>query len=314
MRFQMHKLLNSHSLITLVLVAVVLALFAFIPFGRTVNPVAVSKTVDAAHVFAFILFSGLLYLAIEHYGIGKAALVSSLLSVLFMLVIVQPYFGRTASWADIRLGLLGMFVALSGMVVWRSISSRLLKLTYTLLLVLTVAWVVEPVWNEWHALWLRQQQFPVLGDFEGKREELLWMSNRPNTQVSLSDKHVVSGLGSLKVEMNKGLWNGVRYVAGEQDWREYKTLTMMFYNPGAAFNINIRIDDRLHTYPQYSDRYNGRFLIGKGATRLSISLAKISDGPKSRSLDLARIKQMILFLGKNEKRRLFYLDHVRLML
>jgi len=307
--------IKQSYLITLAVVLVLLVLFAFIPFGRTVNPVAISKTVDVAHVFAFIVFSGLLYLTLENYGAWKAALVSCLLSVLLMVVIewAQPYFGRTASWADIQFGLLGMFIALSGMMVWRCISNRLLKVTYTLLLVITMVWVVAPVWNEWHALWLRQQQFPILGDFENKLEKRLWRSNGQRSQVSLSEKHVVSGVGSLKVEINKGVWNGVRYVAGEQDWREYKTLTMMFYNPGTAFNMNVRIDDGLHTYPQYSDRYNGQFQIGEGAITLSISLATISDGPKSRSLDLARIKHMILFLSKNEKRRLFYLDNVRLM-
>ncbi|VAW84775.1 hypothetical protein MNBD_GAMMA16-1346 [hydrothermal vent metagenome] len=308
-------IIKQRYLITLVLVLVPLTLLAFIPFGRIANPVAISKTMDVAHVFAFIFFSGLLYLAIEHHGIWRAMMVSALFSMLLMAVIewVQPYFGRTASWADIQLGLLGMFIALSGMMVWRCIRNRLLKVAYTLLLIITLVWIVEPVWNEWHSLWLRQQQFPMLGDFESKLEKRLWMSNGKHTQVSLSDKHVVSGVSALKVEMNKGVWNGVRYAAGEQDWREYKTLMMTFYNPGVAFSMNVRIDDGVHAYPQYSERYNGRFQIGEGETTLLVPLTKIAAGPKSRSLDLARISKMILFLGRNKKRQLFYLDNVRLM-
>ncbi|NOY72347.1 MAG: hypothetical protein GXP14_08220 [Gammaproteobacteria bacterium] len=290
-------------------------LLAFASFKPSADPDVIRKTMDAGHSFAFILLSGLLYLAMEHHGKWQATMVSGLFSVLLMVGIegLQPYFGRTASLADIQLSLLGTFIALSGMLVWRTVKNSLLKMMSLFLLVLAVGWIVQPVWSEWRSLWWREQQFPLLGDFEHKLETKLWSAHGQHTRVSLSDQHAVSGLHSLQVEINKGVWLGVRYAAGDQDWRKYKTLTMTFYNPGTAFNMNLRIDDGVNAFPKYSERYNGEFQIGEGATTLLIPLANIAASPKSRLLDLSRIRKMILFLSKNEKPRLFYLDSVRLI-
>lgn len=302
-------------LIAFFLVLGVFMLLAFASFKPSANPDVIRKTMDAGHGFAFILLSSLLYLAMEHHGKWQATRVSGLFSILLMVGIegLQPYFGRTASWADIQLSLLGTFIALSGMLVWRRVKSPLLKVVSLFLLVLAVGWIVQPIWSEWRSLWWREQQFPLLGDFEHKLETKLWSAHGQHTRVSLSDQHVVSGFNSLQVEVNKGVWLGVRYAAGDQNWRKYKTLTMTLYNPGTAFNMNLRIDDGVNAFPKYAERYNGEFQIGEGTTTLLIPLAKIAAGPKSRLLDLSRIRKMILFLSKNENPRLFYLDSVRLM-
>lgn len=305
---------KQRYLIALVLVLGFFMLLAFASFKPSADPDVIRKTMDAGHSFAFILLSSLFYLAIEHHGKWQATMVSGLFSVLLMVSIegLQPYFGRTASLADIQLSLLGTVIALSGMFVWRTVKNSLLKAMSLFLLVLTVGWVVQPVWSEWRSLWWREQQFPLLGDFEHKLETKLWRAHGKHTRVSLSGQHVVSGINSLQVEINKGVWLGVRYAAGDQDWRKYKTLTMTLYNPGTAFNMNIRIDDGVNAFPKYSERYNGQFQIGEGTTTLLIPLAKIAVSPKSRLLDLSRIRKMILFLSENENPRLFYLDNIRL--
>ncbi len=302
----------------LIAVFVMLALFAllaFVPFGSSANPVAVMKTMDAGHAFAFILLSGLFYLTVEPYGEWRAIVFSMVISVLLMVAVelVQPYVGRTASFADVQMGLLGVFLALSGLIVWRRQSRQLFKVVHLLLLVLTLVWVVQPALNEWRAVWLRDQQFPVLGGFESDLEKRLWKAHGIGTATSFSDKHVVVGSNSLKTKTTDSTWSGVRYSAGDQDWRGYQFLNIGLYNAGEPFKLNIRIDDGVSNSPDFGDRYDGQYRVNVGANTLLIPLADVASGPKSRLLDLGKVRKMILFLSRKETRREFYLDDIRLI-
>ncbi|VAW88427.1 hypothetical protein MNBD_GAMMA17-2251 [hydrothermal vent metagenome] len=302
----------------LMAVFVMLALFAllaFVPFGSSANPVAVMKTMDAGHAFAFILLSGLFYLAVEPYGEWRAIVFSMVISVLLIVAVelVQPYVGRTASFADVQMGLLGVFLALSGIIVWRRQSRQLFKVVHLLLLVLTLVWVVQPALSEWRAVWLRDQQFPVLGGFESDLEKRLWKAHGIGTSTSFSGKHVVVGSKSLKTKTTDSTWSGVRYSAGDQDWRGYQFLNIELYNAGKPFKLNIRIDDGVSNSPDYGDRYDGQYQVNVGANTLLIPLADVASGPKSRLLDLGKVRKMILFLSRKEMRREFYLDDIRLI-
>ncbi len=310
---------KKHYSIVLVFVLSLFALLAFVPFGSGANPLAIGMTMDAGHAFAFILLSGLLYLAFEQHGKWRAVMTSVIISVLLMAVVelVQPYVGRTASLADMQTGLLGVLIAVSGMIVWRNLHRWQLRVAHIALVVMILGWTVLPAWNEWRSLWLREQQFPLLGDFEHTLEQRLWkptgVAHGRRTQAAFSDKHAVSGVNSLKVETINGSWSGVRYAAGDQNWQGYQALSITLYNPGADFNMNIRIDDGVSVSPRYSERYNGHFQIRKGQNTLLIPLTEIAAGPKGRLLKLDRIRKMILFLNKNEQPQSFYLDNVHLV-
>jgi len=308
-------LIKQTYLTALIIILALFALLAFVPFGSSANPVALAKTMDAGHVFAFILLSGLIYLAVEPYGKWRAQIISAVISVLLVVIVelVQPFVGRTASFADVQMGLLGLFLALSAMIVWRSQLHQLLKITHLLLFVLTLAWVVQPAWGEWRAVWLRDQQFPVLGVFESGLEKRLWKAHGRGTSISFSDKHTIVGASSLKIETSGDAWSGVRYEAGDRDWRGYQYLNIELYNAGAPFMLNIRIDDGLLISPGYGDRYNGQFKVDAGANTILIPLFEVASGPKSRMLALDHVRKMILFLSKKETQREFYLDDIRLI-
>ncbi len=310
---------RQHYLIALAFLLALFALFAFMPFGSSPDPVAFQKTMDAGHAFAFILLSSLIYLAVEHHGKKWAVTVAAIVSIVLMVGIelVQPYVGRTASLADVEVGLLGMVIALSGMVVWRSSQRWLLRGAHLLLLVVSLVWIVQPALTEWRALWLRDQQFPLLGTFEDELEKRLWLASgalhEKQTQISFSQQYVGSGDHSLKVVTISGTWSGVRYAAGEQDWRGYRALSMTIYNPGAAFKLNIRIDDGITAAPAYSERYNGRVAVNNGVNTVLLPLDEIAAGPKSRSLELSSIRKMVLFVNQQQQTHLFYLDDIRLV-
>jgi len=306
-------------LIALVGALTLFALLAFIPLGSCANPAALGRTMDAGHTVTFFLLGGLLYFAIEHHGKWKALAITAIASTLLMVAIeaVQPYVGRTASLADVRLGVLGMLLALGGIVIWHHVNHWMLRVVQLLLLVAALLWIVSPALNEWRALWLREQQFPLLGSFEHELEKKLWKASGrasgKRTHISFSDQHLLSGANSLKIETVNGSWSGVSYAAGDQNWKGYQALSMTFYNPGSAFSFNLRIDDGLQHAPSHSERYNGRLRVDKGASTVMIPLAEIAAGPRSRLLHLDQIRRMILFSSRNEKPRVFYLDDVRLV-
>lgn len=313
-------ILKQRYRIALACALAIFSLLAFVPLGKSVNPVAVMTTMDAGHAFAFCLLSWLLYRVVAHHGRFRAVMISALASVVLMVGIefLQPYFGRTSSLADIKIDLLGSAIALSGIVAWHCLNSRLLRGAHLLLAIFVFGWVAYPAWNEWRSIWLREQQFPVLGGFENSLEKRLWKSsgitNGMRTKISFSDKHAVSGRYSLKIETLNGTWSGVSFSAGEQDWRGYHQLVMSIYNPDDTFMLNVRIDDEEKHSPQYHERYNGRFQVSQGNNTLLIPLEKIANYSKNGVLNMARIRKMVLFLGVKETSRLFYLDGVQLIL
>lgn len=310
---------NVRYQIALILLLLLFLLLAFFPFARSPNPAAIQKTMDAGHVFAFFMLSSLFYMMFEPRGVKRAVLVSALLSISVMAAIelLQPYVGRTASWVDLEVGLLGGFIALSGMVIWRCMNSRMLRLFHLLLAMTTIVWLTKPALDEWRALWLREQSFPMIGDFEHALAKRLWkasgVANGVYTKASLSDEFVASGNGSLKIETVSGTWSGVSYSAGDQDWRGYEFLTLMLHNPGPPFVLHLRIDDGSIVSPTYKQRYNGHFLMQAGSNSVVIALARIESSPAERALDLSRIRTMVFFTNKKERSRVFYLDDVQLV-
>ena len=117
----------------------------------------------------------------------------------------------------------------------------------------------------------------------------------------------------MKIETSGQAWSGVRYAAGDRDWRGYQYLNIELYNVGEPFMLNFRIDDGVLISPGYGDRYNGRFKIDAGANTILIPLGDIARGPRSRLLALDNVRKMILFLGREEAQREFYLDGVHLI-
>lgn len=300
------------------LVLLLIALFAFLRISGRSNPVAIMRTMDAGHAFAFCLICWLLYLAVEPYGRRRALLISGAVSMGLMVLIevLQSFVGRTASFEDIQISLFGIVVALSGVVVWHTMDSRILKGGHLLFTLLIVLWVAQPAWHEWRAVWLRDQQFPLLGSFEDPLERRLWkgsgVAHGVPTRLSRSKHGVTEGKYSLQVETVHDAWSGTIFSAGRQDWRGYGHLVIELYNPSTPFNLSVRVDDAAITSPDYSERYNGRYRITAGRNTLSIPLARIARGPKTRELDLGRIRRVVLFIGKTEPARRFYLDNIRL--
>ncbi len=300
------------SVATLLLIAL-----AFTPFEYSGIAEATRKTMDAGHFIAFGLFALLLHPLFSSHGNKVATIITFTICALLIVSIefIQPYVGRTASLTDVINGFLGMAVFLSGRYLWCSTKRPHIKYIHALLGTLIFTAVASPALSEWHAVWWRMKHFPILGDFEENIELQVWRAHGKTggqqTRNSLSKEYVTSGEAALKIETIPGDWSGVRYAAGDKNWSTFRSLNMDIYNPGEPFTLTLRIDDN-RTSPDHHERFNARIKIASGWNHEKISLASVADGPETGKLNMQAIHQLILFSGRKEPVRLFYLDHLRL--
>jgi len=272
---------------------------------------------DAGHFIAFGFLALLLQYLFASYGNLKSTALSFVVCAVLIITIevIQPYVGRMASLGDVVNGFLGLIIFLSGRYIWLSSKRSYIKYLHALLGTLVFAAVVSAALSEWHAVWWRMQNFPMLGDFEENVELKLWRAQGEaagiQTPVSLSSDYVVFGISALKIETAQGVWSGVRYAAGDKDWSAYNALIMDIYNPGTSFSIYLRIDDDRGS-PDYPERFNRAIPLSNGWNNIEIALADVADGPQDSMLNMHAIHKLILFTSKEEIDRTFYLDHVHL--
>lgn len=152
----------------------------------------------------------------------------------------------------------------------------------------------------------------ILFDFESDAEldRLHWSCR---TLYSLSDEHAAHGLKSLKMELFPSDYPGLSPLLPLNDWRGYKQLCFDIYNPSEnPVKIGVRIDDR-KDYPDYADRYNKGFVISKGGNHIVIPLDTMVASGTRRRLDPARIRRLMIFAARPEKKITLYLDSIKLV-
>ena len=271
---------------------------------------------DSSHFVLFLVFPCLVLAVLPVRGRSRyayAALVSAVVAV--GIEIIQPVFSRTTNWLDAASSLLGTASGVLGAFVWqqgRKIRWRVTHLVTTLLL---CTWVFWPVLEQVHALRWRAVHFPILGDFEDEIEAELWgpatNANGALTRLTSSSGWATRGKQSLRIETRTGTWAGISFRAGGRDWDDFKRLAFDVLNPGAPFQLNIRIDDTLET-PPYAERFNSRVAVSEGYNSIVFDLADIRRGPRDRELNTKHVTRVVLFTGRDKSGRVFFLDHVRL--
>lgn len=151
----------------------------------------------------------------------------------------------------------------------------------------------------------------VLNDFEvdADLDRIHWQCR---TLFSLSNEHATSGQRSLKMELHPAAYPGVALKLEKGDWSRYDAVAFDIYNPqDEALEITVRIDDRAD-YPDFGDRYNGRFTLMPGGNRLRIPLNSLRASGTARLLDLKTIKRFMLFLVDTHEPYSLYVDNIRL--
>jgi VanZ family protein len=227
--------------------------------------------------------------------------------------LIQAGMGRAASWSDLAKDLLGSMVAMAFWAPTRqSIRNWQLKLLQVLITVLVI-WSLLPLARVLTDDLLALRQFPLLSGFETSSEATRWGGG---SKQQLDHQIAYSGASSLRVELSTQAYSGVGLRHFPIDWSGYRLVRLQLFNPEAEpLELHFRIHDQLHRLHDnaHSDRFNTKFNLQTGWTKIEIPLAQVAAAPKSRAMEMDRIAGMLFFVSKLERPRSFNIDEVLLV-
>jgi hypothetical protein len=203
--------------------------------------------------------------------------------------VVQAVIGRDSAWVDLGNDVLGASLALL-LHARAEQSARGPRSLFTVLATLAALLAVAPLAATAGAYVYRAARAPVL-----------WQADAlPYRRFS----HWHDGVK----------YSGLVIDEPPQDWRDWQTLEVDVENLRAdALDVVVGVQDRA-SGKGLDDRYTGRYTLpGRSRETLRIPLERIRTAPASRDMDLATIRNVIVFVpGRHRTGRPFALYAVRL--
>ncbi len=218
--------------------------------------------------------------------------------------------GRTCSLSDVVTDLSGGALTLlwttgRGLPSGRLILSGLVSI---IILVFNLAPIATALTDEYRSY----REFPLLAGFESKAELSRWGNGQG--RLSLVSSPRLQGNYSAKVVLTTDKYSGVSLQYFPSDWSGGKALAFDVFNPGEPITLHYRVHDERHNDNQsYTDRYNGRTILKYGWNEIVIPLADIIEAPQGRKMDVKKISGFGIFVMQQTKRRILFLDNVRLL-
>ena len=210
-------------------------------------------------------------------------------------------------WLDTWGGLMGL--ALTGPL--RRSLPRLWRRSVILLVLPGVALSFLPLTVAAVDDYIEWRQFPVLSDLETPLEMVRWHASGP---AHRTDKLAWQGCCSLAVKLQPGGFSGVSARHFRGDWRGYRTFHMDIH-ANHRLQLILRINDAEHEYsPQhYTDRFNRKLFLKPGWNAVNIPLSAILNGPAHRHMDMARIRDIGLYVYNLKRPETINIDNMRLL-
>ncbi len=283
------------------------------PSLKDQNPVA-RELLNSGHLPAFATLMFVIWLVLPDsrsnaYRLRRAIGVSSILVV--AIEIAQPMVGRTASSWDLFHGLAGILLVAVVIGLRGRVKRVLFWPAGALVGSFLVGWLAVPAAGVAFDIKAFEEQFPVLGDFEAEHEMRWWRASNggraEDTRVERSEEYAATGAHALKVVTGKGTWAGVTMPAAVPDWRGHESLALHLYNPGEGFVLHLRIDDA-RDGRGFHQRFNAVTDIGHGENLVEFEL----NGQRNPRFRFEAVTRLILFTGRRQPSRTFYLDQVQL--
>lgn len=274
---------------------------------------------DLGHILFFLAFSLLLHKHIGKHGGSRSPFLSFFAIFILVLVIgflvefLQTFTGnRSPDMGDVSRNQLGCLLTYALFVrppLWESGRVQLVFRVVVLVLLAVAVWpLLRSVMDEWQAA----RDFPVLSDFETPFERYRWVNTQQLREEGAIVRH---GRKSVRVQLSVAQFSGIHLFYFPHDWRGYRTLHCSVFNPQKeGFVINARIHDSRHKEHkmEFNDRYNQQFSLGHGWNDLVISLEKVKNAPKDRTMDMEHIEGFGVFVVQQPQPTVLYLDHVYL--
>jgi hypothetical protein len=224
--------------------------------------------------------------------------------------LTQPHFGRTGTWTDLGVNLLGACCGLLFLASGRTgLPWFALKVGQVLSLGFCATLFSGPAVTLWD-MHQADRQFPVLSDFETRFEADRWTRGRIDSGTA---RH---GTASLRVQLGTERFSGTAMYRSLGNWQGYSALALSIHNPDPEpLQVTVSIRDKEHDIRGggYFDRYNHIFTIHPGWSDVTIPMATIRHAPAGRPLELDRLTSLAIFTMNLPHPRVIHVDHVRLI-
>ena len=161
----------------------------------------------------------------------------------------------------------------------------------------------------------RNRSFPVLLRFDGSRwEARLTSRGRATLEPNKTAPSREADLGPVTLmTMRPGRYSGLVLEEPYPDWRGYDALVWTVVSENESpFVITIRIHDKQHNQ-RFDDRFNGKFVLRKGATVITIPLDDIRRAPSGRELDLSHVRGIAVYAQRLQQPTQIYVSALRLI-
>jgi hypothetical protein len=271
---------------------------------------------DSAHapIFAAVAVLLLLMRAPEART-RRAAYVVAFVAALvlgILIEVVQSLGGRPGSAFDVMtdaagaaagLALWSLFKRQPGNHPWPAIAIALVGITF-------VAW---PPLQAAHAYAHRAVVFPTIVDFRGP-EGLRFVTTEgsPAWIAALPAPWAQeAGERALRIRYDEQHVAAMRILEPQADWRGYSIVAVDITNPAAReLQLTFRVFDSAHDW-SHSDRLNLPLVIPpQTRTTIRVALAAVESAPQGRSMELARIADVMLFGRKGQPPAELYLSRI----
>jgi hypothetical protein len=223
--------------------------------------------------------------------------------------LIQPHFGRGASWRDFGIDILGGLLGLFCLAPDRRHIRRLFLLSAQFFILAAItATFYGPLVTLWD-MCQASRQFPVLSDFETRFEARRWSSGEISKSVSRR------GHNSLRVLLDKGNYPGTTLQRSFGNWQGYTRFSFSLYLPDETplrITVSIRDHDHNRRGGEFHDRFNRTFTMRQGWNDIVIPISDIERAPVERTLALDRLSEVVIFTTNLPAPRVVYIDDVRL--
>ncbi len=270
---------------------------------------------DLGHVLFFSLTSWLLCKSVR-YRLAEVSFLTVqsyvFLAILVMGIVVETiqmgFDGRYPDLFDVFRNQLGCLIVFAFFCPSKKRRGKLFYL-YQLTVVLLVGVALYPLSRGAIDEVIASRQFPMLSDFETALESDRW---REKELISIEKGLARHGEHSLKMQLTTDTYSGVALFYFPGNWQGFESLHFSVYHPDEdPLEMVCRIHDADHNN-EYTDRFNRRFVLAKGWNDLAIPLVDIQRAPVNRLLNLRKIESLGLFVVRQTKRRVVYIDYVYL--
>lgn len=229
-------------------------------------------------------------------------------SLMFAAVeLLQPYVGRTASWEDFGVSILGVFIAW----LWAIGKQRSIKFTSIILFPIVIGgslWLLKPgAIATWRAYQIHQL-FPVIANFETPAHRLIAPLWRSNINRKAYDPNSPKNGLYLSYSKRGNRWSGLGLKVIQQNWNSHSELCFDAKGQLPNTRLLVRFDDQLSSNSQTSSTQ--KVAINQNWANYCINIQQLATGNK-RIIDISNMKKLIFFIDGTLPSKSFSIDNVR---